>query len=178
MNKILTILLVATLLAGCSKKNKPPKVTDQADVPVEEGVDVAANDPQALFLADNAESPDIIVRPSGLQIRIIKRGSGAIPTLQSQVTTNYHGTLIDGTVFDSTRDTGQPFTFPVNAVIDGWQEGLLLMQEGAIYQMFIPADLGYGDAGAGATIPPGATLVFEVELLAVELPLDPEAGKK
>ncbi len=174
MNKLFILCLAAVFLAACSKDEKQiSKLVDQADLPEENSSEDIPTDPQALFLYENAQEPDIIVRPSGLQIRVIKRGTGKIPAPESNVTANYHGTLIDGTVFDSTRKTGTPLTFPLSGVIDGWQEGLLLMQEGAIYQFFIPANLGYGEAGAGTTIPPGATLIFEVELVNVQFPLDP-----
>jgi len=174
MNKILILFLALALVSGCSsKKNRIPTLKDQADVPGAEADDEIPTDPDALFLYNNAQKDGIIVRPSGLQIRIIKRGTGGIPTPQSTIHAFYHGTLIDGTVFDSNRGTDQPFVFPLQAVIDGWQEGLMLMQEGAIYQLFVPAKLGYGNAGAGTTIPPGATLIFEVELVQVDQPLDP-----
>lgn len=172
MTKVLILILMVAVVSSCSKKNKElVKAVERSELTAEEIADLIPTDPQLLFLYENKEQSDIIVRPSGLQIRIIKKGTGNIPTPRSTVTTNYHGTLIDGTVFDTTRDDGQPFTFPVVAVIKGWQEALYLMQEGAIYQVFIPANLGYGQAGAGTSVPPGATLIFEVELLNVQQPL-------
>lgn len=172
MAKVLVLILMVVLVSACSKKNKNIiKAAERSEQTAEELENLIPTDPQALFLYENKEHPDIIVRPSGLQIRVIKKGTGNIPTTRSTVTTNYHGTLTDGTVFDTTRDDGQPFTFPVVAVIKGWQEALFLMQEGAIYQVFIPADLAYGNVGAGTSVPPGATLIFEVELLSVQQPL-------
>lgn len=172
MTKVLILILMVAVVSACSKKNKEiVRVGERSELTAEEKIDLIPTDPQLLFLYENKEQPDIIVRPSGLQIRVIKKGTGNIPTVRSTVTTNYHGTLIDGTVFDTTRDDGQPFTFPIVAVIKGWQEALYLMQEGAIYQLFIPPDLGYGQAGAGTSVPPGAALIFEVELLNVQQPL-------
>lgn len=177
MTKVLILVLMVAMVSACSKKNKgliaAAERTDEEIAQLENLIPV---DPQALFLYENKESPDIIVRPSGLQIRVIKKGTGNIPTPRSTVTAFYHGTLTDGTVFDTTRDDGQPFIFPIVAVIKGWQEGLYLMQEGAIYQLFVPADLAYGNAGAGTSVPPGATLIFEVELLSVQQPLKETQG--
>lgn len=141
----------------------------------EQGVETLveeAPDPQVVFLEQNAQNPDIITRSSGLQIRIIKEGDGPLPTMESSVTVNYHGTLIDGTVFDTTRDTGVPFSFTLDSVIPGWREAMTLMRVGAIYQIFLPADLAYGARGAGEFIAAGDTLIFEVELVAVTLPLN------
>lgn len=175
MAKVVILILMVALVSACSKKNKElAAASERTQEEIAQLENLAPTDPQALFLYENKENPDIIVRPSGLQIRIIKKGTGDIPTARSTVTTNYHGTLTDGTVFDTTRDDGQPFTFPIVAVIKGWQEALYLMQEGAIYQVFIPADLAYGQAGAGTSVPPGATLIFEVELLSVQQTLKEE----
>ncbi|MEE8295400.1 MAG: FKBP-type peptidyl-prolyl cis-trans isomerase [Sphingomonadales bacterium] len=172
MAKVLILILMVSVISGCSKKNKQLiRAGERSEEEIAQLENLAPIDPQALFLFENKQNPDIIVRPSGLQIRIIKKGTGNIPTARSTVTAFYHGTLTDGTVFDTTRDDGQPFTFPIVAVIKGWQEALYLMQEGAIYQVFIPADLAYGNAGAGTSVPPGATLIFEVELLSVQQPL-------
>lgn len=133
-----------------------------------------ASDPQLAFLEENAKNPDVIVRASGLQIRIIKEGDGPYPTMESTVTVNYHGTLIDGTVFDTTRDNGKPFSFTLDSVIPGWREAMTLMRVGSIYQIFLPSDLAYGARGAGDFIKPGDTLIFEVELISVTQPLNGE----
>ncbi len=119
------------------------------------------------FLAENAKKSGVKVTASGLQYEVIKEGTGAQPKATDKVTVHYKGTLIDGKVFDSSYDRGQPATFPLNGVIKGWTEGLQLMKEGAKYRFFIPSDLGYGARGAGADIPPYSTLIFEVELLKV-----------
>jgi FKBP-type peptidyl-prolyl cis-trans isomerase FklB len=120
------------------------------------------------FLAQNAQKEGVISLPSGLQYEVIQAGTGLQPTLNSKVTTHYVGQLLDGTVFDSSVERGQPASFPLKAVIKGWQEGIPLMKKGAKYRFFIPADLAYGDRQMGGTIPAGSTLIFEVELLEVD----------
>lgn len=117
------------------------------------------------FLAINKNKPGVVTLPSGLQYEILKKGEGAIPTAKDQVKCHYHGTLIDGTVFDSSVERGQPATFGVNQVIPGWVEALQLMPVGSKWKLFIPSDLAYGKSGAGQTIEPNSTLVFEVEVL-------------
>jgi FKBP-type peptidyl-prolyl cis-trans isomerase FklB len=119
------------------------------------------------FLAENAGREGITTLPSGLQYKVITAGSGASPKPTDQVTVHYQGRLIDGTEFDSSYRRNQPATFRLDAVIAGWTEGLQLMQEGAKWQLFIPARLAYGESGRGAHIPPNSALVFEVELLKV-----------
>ncbi|WP_333864190.1 FKBP-type peptidyl-prolyl cis-trans isomerase [Chitinophaga sp.] len=119
------------------------------------------------FLAANKEKPGVTALPSGLQYEIIKEGTGAKPGPTSKVTCHYHGTLIDGTVFDSSVQRGQPATFPLNMVIKGWTEGLQLMPQGSKWRFFIPADLGYGDRQVSAQIGPNSTLIFDVELLGI-----------
>ena len=119
------------------------------------------------FLAENAKKEGVKTLPSGVQYKVIKEGTGAIPADTSVVKVNYEGRLIDGTVFDSSYKRGEPATFPLQQVIAGWTEGLQLMQEGAKYRFFIPYRLAYGEGGAGASIPPFAALVFDVELIQV-----------
>jgi len=119
------------------------------------------------FLAENAKKDGIKVTASGLQYEIISAGTGAVPTATSKVKTHYHGTLIDGTVFDSSVQRGQPIDFPVNGVIAGWTEALQLMPVGSKWRLFIPHNLAYGERGAGASIAPYSALVFEVELLEI-----------
>ncbi|AWM32325.1 FKBP-type peptidyl-prolyl cis-trans isomerase [Hymenobacter nivis] len=119
------------------------------------------------FLTENAQKAGVTTLPSGLQYEIITEGSGKKPTLKSSVTTHYHGTLPNGTVFDSSYQRGQPATFPVNGVIAGWTEALQLMPEGSKWRLYIPSDLAYGKRGAGRDIGPDAALVFDVELLKV-----------
>ena len=119
------------------------------------------------FLAQNKTREGITTLPSGLQYMVLQEGNGASPGPTDKVTTHYHGTLIDGTVFDSSYERGQPATFPVNGVISGWTEALQRMQEGAKWRLFLPANLAYGAQGAGEDIGPNATLIFDVELISV-----------
>lgn len=120
------------------------------------------------YLAANKTKPGVVTTPSGLQYKIITPGTGPKPTAQDKVTVNYRGTLINGTEFDSSYKRGQPATFPVGGVIKGWTEALQLMPTGSKWQLVIPADLAYGDRGAGNDIAPGSTLIFEVELISIE----------
>ena len=138
--------LSALLLTGC---NKPSVEAEQA------------KQQSAAFLTENASKPGVVKTASGLQYQILQEGQGATPAATSQVTVNYRGSLIDGTEFDS----GEAVSFPLDRVIPGWTEGLQLMKEGAKYRFFIPADLAYGERGAGGRIPPNAALIFDVELV-------------
>ena len=119
------------------------------------------------FLAENAKKAGVTTLPSGLQYEVLTEGAGNKPSLGSSVTTHYHGTLINGTVFDSSYQRGQPATFPVNGVIAGWTEALQLMGEGSKYRLYIPSDLAYGKRGAGRDIPGDTALIFDVELIKV-----------
>ena len=119
------------------------------------------------FLTENSKKDGVITLESGLQYEIIKSGEGAKPTINDQVTTHYHGTLLDGTVFDSSVERGQPATFPVSGVIKGWTEALQLMTVGSKWKLFIPYELAYGERGAGPKIGPYTTLIFEVELISI-----------
>lgn len=119
------------------------------------------------FLLNNAKQMDVITRPSGLQYKILQQGTGKSPTAKSKVTVNYEGRLLDGTVFDSSFARNEAVDFQVSQVIQGWTEGLQLMKEGAKYRFFIPAKLAYGEIGAGDSIGPNSTLIFDVELLKV-----------
>ena len=120
------------------------------------------------FLAENAKKEGVRTLPSGLQYKEITPGKGKSPKATDNVTTNYRGTLIDGTEFDSSYKRGQPATFPVSGVIPGWTEALQLMKEGGKWQLFVPSNLAYGERGAGREIGPNATLIFEVELISVQ----------
>ena len=126
-----------------------------------------ANEAGAAYLAENEAKERVITTESGSQYEVIVSGDGARPTTADQVTVHYHGMLTDGTVFDSSVDRGQPATFGVTQVIKGWTEALQLMSIGDKWKLTIPAGLAYGDQGAGGMIGPGATLVFEVELLGI-----------
>ena len=119
------------------------------------------------YLAENAKKDGVITLPSGLQYQVLKEGNGKKPSAKDTVMCHYEGFLIDGTGFDSSIQRGEPATFPLQQVIAGWTEGLQLMQEGAKYRFFIPYRLGYGEGGAGNSIPPFAALIFDVELIQV-----------
>jgi FKBP-type peptidyl-prolyl cis-trans isomerase FklB len=119
------------------------------------------------FLVANKTKEGVVTLPSGLQYKILTAGTGPKPTTSDSVVCNYKGTLIDGKEFDSSYKRGQPATFPVTGVIKGWTEALQLMPVGSKWQLFVPSDLAYGERGAGADIGPGATLIFEVELMSI-----------
>jgi FKBP-type peptidyl-prolyl cis-trans isomerase FklB len=119
------------------------------------------------FLKANAEKPGVVTLPSGLQYEVITEGTGEKPSATNKVTCHYHGTLTDGTVFDSSVQRNQPATFPLNMVIKGWTEGLQLMPAGSKWRFFIPPSLGYGDKQASTHIGPNSTLIFDVELLEI-----------
>tara|TARA_B100001287_G_scaffold99049_1_gene83297 strand:- start:21102 stop:21776 length:675 start_codon:yes stop_codon:yes gene_type:complete len=120
-----------------------------------------------LFLAENGKRKEVVTLESGLQYEIINSADGPKPTLSDQVTTHYHGTLLDGTVFDSSVDRGQPATFPVSGVIKGWTEALQLMSVGSKWRLYVPYNLAYGEKGVSAQIGPYTTLIFDVELLKI-----------
>ncbi|MDI3321798.1 FKBP-type peptidyl-prolyl cis-trans isomerase [Pinibacter soli] len=122
----------------------------------------------AAFLSANSKKPGVVTLPSGLQYQIITQGTGPKPSVSDKVKCHYHGTLIDGTVFDSSVERGQPVDFPVGGVIKGWVEALQLMPVGSKWKLFIPSDLAYGDRDAGQKIGAGSTLIFDVELLSIE----------
>jgi len=120
------------------------------------------------FFEENAKRNGVVTLPSGLQYEVIKEGNGPKPKATDKVKVHYHGTLLDGTVFDSSVERGEPISFPVNGVIQGWQEALQLMPVGAKWKLYIPYNLAYGERGAGGKIGPYEPLVFEVELLGIE----------
>ncbi len=130
------------------------------------------------FLAENKAKDGVKALPDGLQYKVLTEGNGPKPAATDTVTVNYRGTLINGKEFDSSYKRGQPASFPVNGVIKGWTEALQLMPVGSKYQLFIPADLAYGDRGAGADIAPGETLIFEVELLSIGEPKKEPGAQK
>jgi FKBP-type peptidyl-prolyl cis-trans isomerase FklB len=119
------------------------------------------------FLAENANRAEVTVTASGLQYEILTEGQGDKPSAESTVRTHYHGTLINGEVFDSSYERGEPAEFPVNGVIKGWTEALQMMPTGSKWRLYVPHDLAYGERGAGASIAPYSTLIFDVELLAI-----------
>lgn len=122
----------------------------------------------AAFLKANAAKPGVVTLPSGLQYQVLTAGSGPKPKASDTVSSNYRGTLIDGTEFDSSASHGGPIDFPVTGVIKGWTEALQLMPVGSKWRLFVPADLAYGDKGAPPQIEPGSTLIFEVELVKIK----------
>jgi FKBP-type peptidyl-prolyl cis-trans isomerase len=160
-------------------KGVEPQIThEEANTVIQEKIAVAQNAQKKAaesakgeadkFLAENGARPEVVVLDSGLQYEIITEGNGAKPAdATAQVSVHYHGTTLEGKVFDSSVERGQPASFGLNQVIKGWTEGVQLMNVGSKFKFFIPADLAYGDQGAGADIKPGATLIFEVELLEI-----------
>jgi FKBP-type peptidyl-prolyl cis-trans isomerase len=120
------------------------------------------------FLAENKSKPGITELPNGIQYKIINQGTGIKPTLEDTIKVHYKGTTIDGNVFDDSYSRGEPIEFKLNNLIEGWKQALVLMPVGSKWQIFLPSDYGYGDRGAGANIPGGATLIFELELLDVK----------
>jgi FKBP-type peptidyl-prolyl cis-trans isomerase FklB len=121
------------------------------------------------FLEENAKKPGVVKMTNGMQYEVMVAGTGSVkPTLSNKVKCHYHGTLIDGSIFDSSVERGEPITFPLNGVIKGWQDGVQLMTVGSKWKLFIPSELAYGDRSAGPFIGPGMTLIFEVELLGIE----------
>lgn len=154
--------------------NIPKIPMDEASLILQEFM-TANNDSEALknmeegymFLSKNIENKGVFETESGLQYKILKEGYGGFPTLDDEVKCHYHGTLLDGTVFDSSVERRQPAVFPVNGVIQGWVEALQLMPVGAKWQLYIPSELAYAAEGAGGLIGPNATLIFDVELLEI-----------
>jgi len=161
--------MTKTEMDSLLKAHLEPKFTEYQEImKVEQEAKAAiAIEAGQAFLAANKEKEGIITTASGLQYEILQEGSGAKPALTDKVKTHYHGTLIDGTVFDSSVDRGEPATFPLNGVIQGWQEGIPLMSIGSKYRFFIPSNLAYGNRAMGGAIAPGSTLIFEVELIKI-----------
>ncbi len=140
-------------------------IREQMQAEAQRKAEAAAGEGKA-FLTGNAQREGVVTLESGLQYEVLTPGEGRKPTAQDQVRTHYHGTLIDGTVFDSSYQRGQPAEFPVGGVIAGWTEALQLMAEGSKWRLYVPSELAYGAQGVGS-IPPHSVLVFDVELLAV-----------
>lgn len=178
------VVIEKAFLAGIrdGQKNKPALMTDEEikntlvslqkelmEKQQEEAKKVAMKNKTEgdKFLTDNKNKTDIKTTDSGLQYRVLKEGNGTSPKATDQVVTHYRGKLIDGTVFDSSYERGEPVTFPVNGVIPGWTEALQMMKPGSKWELFIPSDLAYGPNGVGGVIPPNSVLHFEVELIKV-----------
>ncbi|WP_325890948.1 FKBP-type peptidyl-prolyl cis-trans isomerase [Grimontia sp. NTOU-MAR1] len=162
---------IATALAGNMPEIEIDEINNalrELHTQAEEVRQAAAKEAAAegeAFLAENAKRDEVTVTESGLQYEVLVEGNGEVPTSDKQVRVHYHGTLTDGTKFDSSVERGQPAEFPVTGVIKGWVEALQMMPVGSKWKLYIPQDLAYGERGAGAAIPPFAALVFEVELL-------------
>lgn len=139
------------------------KAMDRAQAIAEKNITDGMN-----FLAENANKPGVVSLPSGLQYKVITAGNGKKPTSSSTVKTHYRGRLLDGTEFDSSYKRNEPAVFPVSGVIPGWIEALQLMPVGSKWELYIPANLAYGEQGAGNVIPPNAVLIFEIELLEIQ----------
>jgi FKBP-type peptidyl-prolyl cis-trans isomerase FklB len=142
------------------------KINEEIQARREEEAKVLAAEGIA-FLEENAKRPEITVTESGLQYEVLATGEGEKPTAESTVRVDYHGTLVNGTVFDSSYERGQPAEFPVGGVIKGWTEALQMMPVGTKWRLYVPHELAYGERGAGAAIAPYSTLVFDVELHAI-----------
>ena len=186
---IATLCLSAVCLAGCNQNNPGNQQSNAApaapaasatggsgtatQLPVAKDLSPESNQQ---FLADNAKRPGVMTLPSGLQYQVIKSGTGKSPTPEDLVTVTYRGQLINGMVFDETQP-GKTATFPAGQLIPGWVEALQKMKEGDEWQLVIPANLGYGEAGAGGVIPPNQTLVFDMTLLKVEPPSGQPGGQ-
>jgi FKBP-type peptidyl-prolyl cis-trans isomerase FklB len=150
---------VLTELQGELQKKQEAAMSQMGDTNKKEG---------AAFLAANKSKEGVVALPDGLQYKVVKAGNGPKPTSGDTVVCNYRGTLINGKEFDSSYKRGQPASFPVSGVIRGWTEALQLMPVGSKWELYVPSELAYGDRGAGPDIGPGATLVFEVELLSIQ----------
>ncbi len=149
------------------KPDEAQKLINEYLTKLQGKLEEAAKEAGAKFLAANKEKPEVKETASGLQYVVEKEGTGEQPSATDEVTVHYTGKLLDGTVFDSSVNRGEPATFPLNRVIPGWTEGVQLMKEGAKYTFFIPSDLAYGAQGVPNAIPPHSTLIFEVELIKV-----------
>ena len=147
--------------------NEAREIVNKYYMELEEKMNAENIEKGKAFLAENAKKEGIVTLPSGLQYEVITEGNGKKPSATDRVKCHYEGTLIDGTLFDSSIKRGQPAVFGVNQVIKGWVEALQLMSEGSKWRLFIPSELGYGAQQAGEMIPPHSTLIFEVELIEV-----------
>ena len=172
--KSLNVEDFATGVEAVYKQEKPEISFDEAKKIINEFFsnlqdEIAETNKQAgkEFLAENAKRSGVVVLPSGLQYEVLAEGKGRKPKVTDKVQCHYHGTLIDGQVFDSSIQRGTPAVFGVNQVIPGWVEALQLMPEGSRWKLYIPSDLAYGEQGAGGSIPANATLIFEVELIKI-----------
>ena len=171
MKKVLVIAMAALFITGmasCSGNSTSSKETTEQATP-DYGQQIKDNKTLGReFMEENAKNDSVVQTKSGLQYMVLKEGTGAKPGPTDVVTVHYTGKLLDGTVFDSSVERGEPAQFPLDKVIPGWTEGLQLMSEGSEYRLFIPSELAYGSKGAGDKILPNATLIFDVQLIKVE----------
>lgn len=170
MKKILAIAMVALLMTGMAScgGNNTSETTNTEEATPEYGQQIKDNKTIGReFMEENAKNDSVTQTQSGLQYMVLKEGTGAKPGPTDEVTVHYTGRLLDGTVFDSSVERGEPATFPLDKVIPGWTEGLQLMSEGSKYRLFIPSELAYGSKGSGDKILPNSTLIFDVELIKV-----------
>jgi FKBP-type peptidyl-prolyl cis-trans isomerase len=163
------------MIAAMSKQEKPLLDEQTASMTIQQKLQEYANkkinvqkEEGKKFLAENKSQPGITELPNGIQYKIINQGNGIKPAVEDTIKVHYKGTTIDGKVFDDSYSRGEPIEFSLNNLIEGWKKTLVLMPVGSKWQIFLPSDYGYGDRGAGADIPGGATLIFELELLDVK----------
>jgi len=171
MKKIFAMAVAALLMTGMAScgGNETASTESTEETAVDYGQQIKDNKTLGReFLEENAKNDSVVQTKSGLQYMVLKEGTGAKPGPTDEVTVHYTGKLLDGTVFDSSVDRGEPATFPLDRVIAGWTEGLQLMSEGSEYRFFIPSELAYGSQGSGDKILPNATLIFDVKLIKVE----------
>lgn len=162
MKHLFILTLAVGLLVGCGKE-EAPVAGKTSDATADSKLDAGGS-----FLAENAKKEGVKTTASGLQYKVLKSGTGPSPKATDGVKVHYHGTLINGTVFDSSVERGEPISFPVGGVIPGWVEALQLMKVGDKWKLFIPAKLAYGEQSPSPQIPPNSVLLFEVELLGIE----------
>ena len=167
MKRLFSIALALLLFAGMTSCNNTTN-SESTEATPDYGQQIKDNKTMGReFMEQNAKNDSVIQTQSGLQYMVLKEGNGIKPGPTDEVTVHYTGKLLDGTVFDSSVERGEPATFPLDKVIPGWTEGLQLMSEGSEYRLFIPSELAYGSKGAGDKILPNSTLIFDVQLLKV-----------
>ena len=169
MKKALVMALATLLMTGMASCNSNTSSSESTEETTPDyGQQIKDNKTLGReFMEQNAQNDSVVQTKSGMQYIVVKEGNGAKPGPEDTVTVHYTGKLIDGTVFDSSVERGEPATFPLNKVIPGWTEGLQLMSEGSEYRLFIPSELAYGSKGAGDQILPNSTLIFDVQLIKV-----------
>ena len=173
-----TLIALRSVVLGRAKRLSPGLTlqfaeslklnVDMPSAPSKESSTTSSSDTEKAFLEENAKRKGVLITQSGLQYEVLKVGGGNRPQSTDTVKVHYHGTLTDGTVFDSSIDRGEPISFPLSAVIKGWAEGVQLMDVGSKFKLVIPSSLAYGEAGSASAIPPNATLIFEIHLLGIE----------